>query len=491
MMAFMMALALLLYTAPWAAAAPAVRNQSDTTGCLVKQDDEHSVWIVHTDNTRNWIPSMPAECFEEATVWPDQAVNLAPARYNHGGTYEISGSRVAVACANTGCCGLIGGAAGHWNLSSVHPCPPPPPRPAVTSVSPMRLPLEGGGPELVVRGTSFNGSNGSALCRITAAPGATALGFNATAFAGRVLNDPAIVCSPPPAVIADGPGVLQVSLLGVPGAEAGGDFHGAHVAGKGDGVVIRPLVEITIGRRPYITELAGEVLLSTAPELAGQVLEVRAALPAAGPAAVWRWPAVAGGKEVALPLDFGVLMQAVNASAPIHNDILFEIVVPGSSGASGSRVLHKRRRFHRVPPPPLLSHVVPVQVDHGTAGLLVGGEAWVGTGWYLERDIPTEDLITMISTEFGPRGINQGMLYGLHTRPRDEIDRIMDAAAAVGFKFMWPLVDKIGPVDLQTGGPFNNSTRLAQLVANVTYVREHPALLGYCKSSPTKCTCSC
>lgn len=43
------------------AAAPSpARNQSDTVGCLVKESDEHSVWIVHTDGTRNWIPSMPA-----------------------------------------------------------------------------------------------------------------------------------------------------------------------------------------------------------------------------------------------------------------------------------------------------------------------------------------------------------------------------------------------------------------------------------------------
>ena len=98
---------------------------------------------------------------------------------------------------------------------------------------------------------------------------------------------------------------------------------------------------------------------------------------------------------------------------------------------------------------------------------------------------------------------------------------------------MWPLVDKIGPVDLQvgsyhlhvretlvvchssqsiitagnyphcascsvpgsvpaplpqTGGPFGNATRLAQLVANVTYVRDHPALLGYCEFRPTVVT---
>lgn len=117
----------------------------------------------------------------------------------------------------------------------------------------------------------------------------------------------------------------------------------------------------SIGRRPYIAEAAGEVLLSTAPELSGQTLEVRAALPAAGPKAVWRWPAVPGGQELALPLDFSVL-----PSAAIHNDIIFEVVLPSG------RVLHKRRRFHRVPPPPPFSQLLPVQVDHRSAGLLVG-----------------------------------------------------------------------------------------------------------------------
>eukprot|EP01050_Picozoa_sp_SAG11_P024019 SAG11_NODE_4998_length_1697_cov_1.186483_2_plen_205_part_01 len=200
----------------------------------------------------------------------------------------------------------------------MRPCPPPPPRPVVTSVSPSQLPLKGGGPELLVQGVNFNGSNGSALCRVTTAPAAAALGFNTTTFAGRVLNDTAIACSPPPAVVADGPGVLQVMLLG---ASDSSDFHGARVGGKGDGVTVRPLVELTVGCRPYIGEAAGEVLLSTAAELQNQTLTVRASLPAAGSQAVWRWSAVAGGEEIMLPLDFSVLP----AAAVIHNDLLFEI----------------------------------------------------------------------------------------------------------------------------------------------------------------------
>ena len=76
-------------------------------------------------------------------------------------------------------------------------------------------------------------------------------------------------------------------------------------------------------------------------------------------------------------------------------------------------------------------------------------------------------------------GVNQGMLYGMNTRPRDELRRLLDASAAVGFKWLWPLVDNIGGVNLQAGGPFDNATRLVAVVENVTFIRDHRALLGY------------
>jgi hypothetical protein len=337
--------------------------------------------------------------------------------------------------------------------------------------------VEGGTEHIFVQGRHFSAthSNGSALCRVDPAPGGSSLAFNSTVFPGVVLNDTTIRCDPAPAAIADGPGSIQVAIAPAGAADV---FYGAAVAGRGDAVEYYALAEVALSRRPYLSEAAGAVLLSGA-GLSGAKVHVRAALPAAGPQAVWEWSNVSGGVDVELPLSF----KSLPADQPLHNDMQFEITIAESTSASGSvgvgRVLKKSRRFHRVPPPAQGSAVAPVQVDHSTAGLLVDSKPWIGVGWYFERDIPTDEMIEMVTNEFAPRGVNQGMLYGMNTRPRDELRRLLDASAAVGFKWVWPLVDNIGGVNLQAGGPFDNATRLAAVVENVTFVRDHRALLGY------------
>ena len=71
------------------------------------------------------------------------------------------------------------------------------------------------------------------------------------------------------------------------------------------------------------------------------------------------------------------------------------------------------------------------------------------------------------------------MLYGMNTRPRADLRRLLDASAAVGFKWIWPLVEHIGDVNLQSGGPFDNETRLAALIENVTFAAKEAAVVGY------------
>ena len=295
-------------------------NETDTEGCLITELHDHGyVWILHTsDHSMNWIESGGPACLAKATVWPENETSW-PKRHGGSGAYAISGSTAtAAACSSNACCG------GPQPWTAVHPCPPPPPHPVVTGVSPSQLPVEGGAGPVYVQGQHFNGSNGSALCKVVAATGGSDLDFNDTVFAGVVLNATTIRCDPPPAVIADGPGSIQVAVLGPSHPTAAAAFYGATVAGRGDAVEYYTLVDVAVGRRPFIAETVGTILLSTAPEFSGQTLNVRATLPAAGEKAVWDWQGIAGGTDVELPLGF----EALPANQTFHNDIHFEIALP-------------------------------------------------------------------------------------------------------------------------------------------------------------------
>ena len=61
-------------------------------------------------------------------------------------------------------------------------------------------------------------------------------------------------------------------------------------------------MQVAIGRRPYIHEAAGELLLQTDRKLRGLRLTVSAEFVALEK--TWNWPAVAGGEDVWLPLHF-------------------------------------------------------------------------------------------------------------------------------------------------------------------------------------------
>ena len=129
------------------------------------------------------------------------------------------------------------------------------------------------------------------------------------------------------------------------------------------------LVHVAIGRRPYITEASGEILLRTDSSLDGQALQITARLPCAGSHSGWSWN-VTGGLDLTLPLSFDGLPPR------LHNDMQFVITLP-----DGRRV-EQWRRFMRVPWPTQPS-VEPVQVDHSRAGLLVGSKPFLATGYYM------------------------------------------------------------------------------------------------------------
>ena len=62
-------------------------------------------------------------------------------------------------------------------------------------------------------------------------------------------------------------------------------------------------------------------------------------------------------------------------------------------------------------------------------------------------------------------------------QPLEVQTKFLDACNAVNFKIMYPL--GTGTIKINHGGPFNDTTALQDLISNVTFVQNHPALLGY------------
>ena len=124
--------------------------------------------------------------------------------------------------------------------------------------------------------------------------------------------------------------------------------------------------DVAIGKRPYVNETEGHLLLTT-PGLAGQRLRVTASL-CAGTLGNWSWD-VTGGADQELSISLAQLPHLVN------NDML--VTVTHASGGDNSSSI--RRRFQRAWKSDMRNTV---QVDHHTRGLRVDGEPWFGVGWY-------------------------------------------------------------------------------------------------------------
>jgi hypothetical protein len=342
------------------------------------------------------------------------------------------------------------------------------PAPQVLSASPTDFAAEGGS-DAAVAGTGFTAP---ALCRISAAPGGTTHQINSSGavFEAHSINATALTCAGAPSVVAPGPGLLHVSFDG--GATWVGGLQVAYFE----------QIEVAIGRRPYIKEASGNLLVRSHKSLRGVKLLVKAELPAMGAAAAWRWGDVSGGTDSVLNMDFDSTLG--KNDAPVHNDLIITI-----TWGQHEKVV-KRRRFHRVPPLPAGSTVEPVQIDHAVAGLRVAGAQWIGQGWYVAAasnatakrpdSVWNGDwkmLADVITYDLVPKGINQGMIYGIQfASPADQI-ALLDACAAAGFKVMYSVGS--GSVSINHGGPFDDPALLTDLKNNVSLVKDHPALLGY------------
>jgi hypothetical protein len=248
--------------------------------------------------------------------------------------------------------------------------------------------------------------------------------------------------------------------------------------------------DVAIGRRPYIAEDEGSLLLQLGPTALGKALTVTADLPCAN--ATFNWTITTNGTEqFILPFSLSALPQLLN------NDMT--ITVAGA--ATGSR----RRRFQRAFK---ANSTNTAQVDHSTRGLLVDGEPWALMGWYIypavdwqpktgpcaNKDVRARPLecirwgignMTAGMAAMGDRGITAIMPYnfdpyehdGIGGLPLPELEALVlkyyDAAHAHGVKILHHMAGQ----GLDKNGYTNVS--LSMIERNVALVKDHPALLAY------------
>ena len=135
-----------------------------------------------------------------------------------------------------------------------------------------------------------------------------------------------------------------------------------------------PAVEIATGRRPYIAEVNGSLLVRSAPSLAGDTLQLTGALAnCSSPAPLLSGTVPAG---TTTSLDFGL------SSLPAA--VLEELVVEVKVLRKGTVVmtLEKRKIFHRAPPPAADWTGSVWQVDHERRALRVNDLPFIGVGWF-------------------------------------------------------------------------------------------------------------
>jgi hypothetical protein len=268
--------------------------------------------------------------------------------------------------------------------SGVSPGPPSPHAPmlpVLKSLSTSSFFVEGGGSPLVVRGSGF--ATSTAILRVRPASSAAQLVYAATVATNcTVISDTVLHCRAPPGpVLAPGPGQADV-CNGWSGVDDGCKLGWSNTVA----VEYDFLVDVAIGRRPYLTESKGHLLLRSNASLVGRSgVTVVASLPALASVsgrgfvlAVWRNITLNGSNVLEFPLG-GSLPATVNTDLKI---VMSAGWMEVASFENASVV--KWRRFMRAADCHATAScgAVPVQVDYSRRGLLVGGETFFGSGWF-------------------------------------------------------------------------------------------------------------
>ena len=145
------------------------------------------------------------------------------------------------------------------------------------------------------------------------------------------------------------------------------------------------LVDVAVGRRPYIDEKTGHILVRCNASLVGALVSVAASVPTLLNIS-WYWDNVTLNGSNVLPFELGALPLTVNTDM----NITFTWRAPTRESEGGSNItIAKQRRLMRAPPLNTSvdgpnGTVQAVQVDHHRRGILVGGEPFVGSGWYMD-----------------------------------------------------------------------------------------------------------
>ena len=368
-----------------------------------------------------------------------------------------------------------------------------PAKPNITHVTPSRFPTDppesaegkSGGTPLVVYGNNFLPNATGALCRIDPIDGASLhvlrAGnpnaykgdncFNYVVFPAMVVSNQELHCSAP-SVSADGPGILSVSM------DNGTTWMDWQIGLR---VMYFTQFQVAVGRRPYITESTGHLLVQIDRSLHNKWIEISAVFAGNHLA---RWVLPAANASAALPFALNSLPNEVN------NDMKISFRV-GSASAPPTVAF---RRLMRAPVPP--PGVEAVQVDHWTRSLLVNGsKQFDGNGWYMGsfgNGYQPEALnqLRRALPALVQQGINMGMVGNLNSLYFNDSaggyqEQFLNAAAKAGFKVIYPVVQGAN-FSIPGGGPYNHPALLQTIKLNVQRVRSHPAILGYYVCAPDK-----
>ena len=180
----------------------------------------------------------------------------------------------------------------------------------------------------------------------------------------------------------------------------------------------------------------------------------------------WSWENVSiNGTNV---LEFGL----GSAALPTTVNADMKIVITFADGTA----VTKWRRFMRAPPPP--PGVIPTQVDHWTRGLLVGGEPFLGTGFYISVGAPAANE-SIVDSQLGRlldrqavMGDNQMMPYFFSGLSHPQRLEFLDYCQQLGLKVMIPL--SVNVPYASWADPVHH----AWLVSNITSYMNHTAVVS-------------
>jgi hypothetical protein len=85
------------------------KPDADTDGCLIKgtyMGQTTTLWVVHSDGTRNWLPDWlsSASCLAKVDdVWDATTIDAIPKRHAGSGAYTLDAKDSALACMNSAC----------------------------------------------------------------------------------------------------------------------------------------------------------------------------------------------------------------------------------------------------------------------------------------------------------------------------------------------------------------------------------------------------